>query len=115
MAKWRRHVHLTQKQVVDRLQALDDPLLPATEASLSRIENGKQPYNQRVLEALADIYSIDFPVEPADLIGRDPTKEGRIYDLMARLGPRELDEAEAVIEALARVADKRASHGGNAG
>lgn len=50
--EWRKHRGYTQDQVVDRLAELDDPNLPATGASLSRLENGKQPYSQRIVEAL---------------------------------------------------------------
>ena len=96
--KWRKFRHLTQAQVLDRLAIMDDELLPKTGASLSRLENGKQPYSPRILEALAEIYQC----EPADLIGRDPTKVGEIVDLVARLNERQRKQAMAVIEALSR-------------
>lgn len=103
LRQWRKHLHLTQAQVTDRLGHLDDPLLPTTAASLSRIENGRQPYSQRILEALADLYGIT----PGDLLGRDPAKEGRIYDLVARMNAQQLVQAEAVLEALSRAAEDR--------
>lgn len=96
LKEWRKHRHLTQDQVVDRLAAFEDPLMPQTSASLSRLENGKQPYGQRILEALADIYQC----EPDHLIGRDPTKEGEVIDLWARLTEQQRRQARAVIEAL---------------
>ena len=37
--EWRKFRQLTQEQVLGRLNALDDPELPGTAASLSRIEN----------------------------------------------------------------------------
>lgn len=92
----RKHRRLTQDQVIDRLVMLDDPLLPATAASLSRLENGKQPYGQRILEALADIYQC----EPDHLIGRNPFKEGEIIDLWSVLTEQQRRQAAAVIEAL---------------
>ena len=98
LKQWRKHRGLTQAQVVDRLSALDDPLVPKTEASLSRYENGRQPYNQRILEALADVYQ----TEPDHLIGRDPTKEGEIIDLWQRMTLEQRNRARAVIEALER-------------
>lgn len=94
--EWRKFRHLTQEQVVGRLVAFEDPLLPQTEASLSRIETGKQPYSQRILEALADIYS----VEPHQLLGHNPYKEGELIDLLAVLDERQRAQARAVIEAL---------------
>lgn len=94
--QWRKASHLTQKQVVDRLELHDDPNLPHTEASLSRIENGKQPYSQGILEALADIYQC----EPEDLIGRDPTKEGQVVDLVRRQSEARQAQIAAFIRAL---------------
>lgn len=43
--------------------------MPQTGASLSRLENGKQHYSQRVLEALGAVYN----TEPWELIGRSPS------------------------------------------
>lgn len=94
--QWRKHRHLTQEQVIERLASLDDPLIPQTAASLSRVENGKQPYTQRIVEALADVYQC----EPDHIIGRDPTKEGEVIDLWARLDEQQRRQARAVIEAL---------------
>jgi len=97
LREWRRHRGLTQSQVLDRLAIMDDPNLPKTGASLSRLEAGKQPYSQRVLEALAEVYG----VEPGHLIGHCPEKEGRIIDAVARLDERKRIQALAIIEALA--------------
>jgi transcriptional regulator with XRE-family HTH domain len=46
-------------------------------AQLGRIERGLQPYNQALLEALADLYR----TEPASLIIRDPTREDAMWSL----------------------------------
>jgi len=98
LKEWRKHRHLTQDQVIDRLVSFDDPLLPQTAASLSRIENGKQIYTQRTLEALADIYSC----EPHELIGRNPTKEGQVIDMLARLSESQMRQITVILEALVR-------------
>lgn len=96
LKEWRKHRHLTQEQVVNRLAAFDDPLLPQTTASLSRLENGKQPYGQRILEALAEIYDCD-----ADhLIGRNPKMEGEVLDFFRGMPMEERKRALAVLEAL---------------
>lgn len=100
LKEWRKHRALTQEQVVDRLSAFDDPLLPSTAASLSRLENGKQPYGQRILEALAEIYQC----EPDHLIGRNPEKAGEVIDLWQRLTDSQRIQARAVIEALGKTA-----------
>lgn len=94
--QWRTYRAMTQEQVVDRLAAMDDPLIPQTTASLSRLENGKQPYTQRSLEALAEVYQC----EPDELLGRDPDKEGQVIDLWAQLTERQQRQALAVIDAI---------------
>lgn len=96
LKEWRKHRGYTQDQVIERLLAFDDPHLPATAASLSRLENGKQPYGQRILEALAEIYQC----EPDHLIGRDPTKEGELIDLFQRMTLEQRNRARAVLQAL---------------
>lgn len=72
--EWRQYRNLTQRQVVDRLAEFDDEKLPTTEASLSRLENRKQQYSERVLEALADIYQ----TEPQWLLHRNPLMAGEV-------------------------------------
>lgn len=98
LREWRIFRNLTQKQVVDRLDSLNDDKLPTTEASLSRLETGKQPYSQRILEALADIYGI----EPGDLIGRDPNKEGQVIDMWSGLNETQRRQASVILQALAK-------------
>ena len=95
--EWRKYRGLTQDQVVDRLVGLDDKNLPQTAASLSRLENGKQPYAQPILEALADIYG----VEPSDLLKNNPEKEGEIVDLLHVLDERQRKQAMSIIRTLA--------------
>lgn len=94
--EWRKFRGLTQEQVVDRLAMLEDPLIPQTAASLSRLENGKQPYTQRINEALAEVYQC----EPDHLIGRNPFKEGEVIDLVRLLDERQRRQAVALLQAL---------------
>ncbi len=106
LKEWRKFRHLTQAQTISRIMELagdmveDDPALrvPKTEASLSRIENGKQPYTQAVLEVLAEVYQ----TQPDYLIARNPTKEGKVLSILDKLSPEQYRQAEAVLEALAR-------------
>jgi transcriptional regulator with XRE-family HTH domain len=98
LREWRKHRHLTQDQVVDRLAALDDPNLPSTAASLSRLENGKQPYSERILGALAEIYD----TRPGHLIERNPMKEGEVVDFLAHLNESQQRQVLALIEAMKR-------------
>lgn len=99
LKEWRKHRGFTQDQVLERLAEIDDPLLPGTGASLSRVENGKQPYSERLLGALADIYRC----EPWELIGRNPEKEGRVIDFWARkLNDQQQKQALAILEAMVK-------------
>lgn len=100
LREWRKKIGLTQDEVVARLDAMDDPLLPKTGASLSRLENGKQPYSERVIEALAFIYGR----EPWELIGRNPEKEGQVVDMFQvkfdALNDAQKAQALAILDAL---------------
>jgi transcriptional regulator with XRE-family HTH domain len=58
--QWREYRDLTQERIAE--------LLGASKPTISRIESGKQPYTQDVLEALADI----LDAEPADLLTKNP-------------------------------------------
>jgi transcriptional regulator with XRE-family HTH domain len=100
LKEWRKHRHYTQDQVIDRLAAFDDPLLPGTAASLSRIENGKQPYSQRIIEALADVYQCS----PGELIGRNPAVEGDVIDMLARLSEQQRAQIRDIIAVLTKEA-----------
>jgi transcriptional regulator with XRE-family HTH domain len=99
LKEWRKHRGLTQDQVVDRLAAFDDEKIPRTAASLSRIENGQQIYTQRILEALADVYSVD---EPGWLLDRNPLVAGEVIDMWAKLTERDRAQARVIIEALSK-------------
>lgn len=95
LKEWRTFRKLTQAQVVDRLAVIEGDV-PKTEASLSRLENSKQPYSEGVLIALASIYD----TEPGYLIQRNPNKEGEIIDLISRLDSRRQSQASAILQAL---------------
>lgn len=70
--------------------------VPMDKGNLSRVERGILPYNQEMLERLADILG----TSASNLIGRDPTKEGKVIDLVQRLNEAQLEQAERVLEAL---------------
>lgn len=72
---WRKKKGLTLEQVAERIHT--------THATLSRIERGKLPYNQDLLEILADIYQTD----PASLLMRDPEAQDAIWSLWDQLDP----------------------------
>jgi transcriptional regulator with XRE-family HTH domain len=98
LAAWRKHAQLTLEEVAQRLEAFDK--VPSTAASLSRIEQGHMPYNQRLLEALAVIYGTD----PAALISRDPS-DSSIVDIWGSLDARGRRQIEAIAKAMISTQD----------
>lgn len=76
---WRKMRGLTLAQLADQLATLHD--VEISEGQLSRIENGKSPYAQDLLEAIADV----LRTEPASLIMRDPSRQEfwSIYDTLS--------------------------------
>ena len=59
--EWREYAKLRQEEVADRIRV--------DQSTISKVENGRSPYNQDLLEMLAPLYKAR---EPADLIRRDP-------------------------------------------
>lgn len=83
---WRKHKDFTLERLASRVGT--------THATLSRIERGKIPYSQPLLEALADA----LETTPASLIMRDPLAPKSIWDIWEGIPPAERDSA---IKALA--------------
>lgn len=69
-----------------------------TQPQLGRIERGDQPYNQDLLEALADLYGCDVP----DLLMRDPTRPDNIWSIWDHAKPGEKRLIEAAAEAIVK-------------
>lgn len=108
---WRKSRDLTLEQVAERVavigserrDAADDPLSSPrsmTHATLSRIERGRQPYNQPLLEILAEIYMTDV----ASLLIRDPSDPEGIWSVWDRLKPGQRQAAMAMLMGLAQQA-----------
>lgn len=103
--EWRKFRGYTQKELLGRLAELvgempsEDPTLnvPTTEASLSRIENGKQNFSMATLEALALALDVE---DPGHLLSRNPYKEGEVVNFFDRLDAHESAQARAVLEAM---------------
>lgn len=107
LREWRKQRDLTLEQVAERVELLsqarciDDPALrpiSMTHATLSRIERGKIPYNQHLLELLAEIYQADA----ASLIMRDPTETELIYSIWDALSVPERNQAVELLRVLKR-------------
>jgi transcriptional regulator with XRE-family HTH domain len=86
LREWRQYKGLTLEQIAERLHS--------THATISRIERGKLPYNQALLEKLAEEYG----TEPASLLMRDP-KSPR-WCILDDVTPVERGQVAAFIEAI---------------
>jgi transcriptional regulator with XRE-family HTH domain len=85
---WRKHRNKTLEQVADELHM--------SHSQLSRIETFKQPYNQELLEALADLYACDV----VDLLIRDPTDPNGLWSIHDQLKPVQRRQLAAIGETL---------------
>jgi transcriptional regulator with XRE-family HTH domain len=72
---WRKYRGLTLARLADRVGT--------THATLSRIERGKQPYNQPLLEAIADALQTD----PGALLTRNPEQQPGILTVLENADP----------------------------
>ena len=93
--QWREFRGLTQEQLAERVET--------SVPSISRLENGTQPYTQDTLEALAEALNTD----PASLLMRDPSNPEAIWSLWDRA---KQDERQ-LIEELARSVVKTGTKG----
>jgi transcriptional regulator with XRE-family HTH domain len=92
---WRQYRGKTLVQAAEYLHM--------THASLSKIERGLVPYNQDLLERLAEFYMCD----PADLIVRDPTDPINIWSIWEQA--KEGDKRKIVSVAKTIVGDSEAA------
>lgn len=73
--EWRLDRGLTLERLAERVGK--------THATLSRIERGKQPYTQPLLEAIADALQTD----PASLLMRNPSDPEGIWSVWEKATP----------------------------
>lgn len=97
LRQWRKHRGLTVEQLAERLHM--------HKGNLSKIERGKLPYSQDLLEAVAEILAC----EPADIIVRDPTDPEGIWSIWDRVEPVDRDTAKRILAQLGSQGRKRAS------
>ena len=104
---WRKAAGLTLEQTAERVERLSESRANAsastraismTHATLSRVERGKLPYSQGLLELLAEIYQTDR----ASLIMRDPADPEGLWSIWEQLRPTERVQAIEVMKALTR-------------
>jgi transcriptional regulator with XRE-family HTH domain len=104
LREWREFKGLTLEELAERVETLGaernqqptaDLTFPdtMTHVTLSRIENGKQPYKQQLLEILADIYGTD----PASLVSRNPFHEDQVQSIWDRIPEEQREQAKAIL------------------
>lgn len=86
--EWRKHRGYSLDQLAERV--------PMDKGNLSKIERGLLPYNQELLERMADALMTD----PASLIMRNPSNVTAIWSLWDRASPGEREQLESVANAL---------------
>lgn len=96
--EWRKDRNLSQDRLVERVR---ERVLSFSKSSLSRIENGRQPYSQPILEAIA--WAIGDGCQPQDLIMREPrSKTWDLYDSLRTLKPEQQEVVADLVETLRR-------------
>ena len=85
---WRDFRGLSQETLAARVNS--------TAATISRLENGRQPYTQPLLEALAEALDCN----PADIIMRPPGASTSLDRAIEGLSDAQRRQAEAIIRAL---------------
>lgn len=103
---WRKASGLTQEAVVEKGQAIFEGRVMAegeetslkriglSQTSLARIERGETPYNQTLLEILAEVYGTDAP----SLIMRNPVDPEGIWSIYDQIPAPERKRALRVIK-----------------
>lgn len=86
--EWRKHRHLTQEQLAERIDV--------TSGTISQLENGLINYTQPTLEALAYALSCS----PGDLLSTDPSKDGEVVDLLRLIREKDLATVRAILNGL---------------
>lgn len=92
LREWRKHRGRTLEQVAE--------FLHMTHGQLSKIERGVQPYNQALLEQLAELYMC----EPADLLIRDPADPTGIWSVWDHAQPGEREKIVQVAKTILGIA-----------
>lgn len=88
LKEWREYRDFSQERLAERVDS--------TGATISRLENRKQPYTQALLEALADALSC----QPADIIMRPPGSGDELTAVFSQMSPEAQVQALAVLKAL---------------
>lgn len=89
---WRKHRGLTLAKLSERLEQMEG--LEMSDAQLSRIERGEQPWSQDLMEALGRV----LQTEVQHLINVNPQGQAVRWSIWDQASPAERQQAEAFIE-----------------
>jgi transcriptional regulator with XRE-family HTH domain len=92
--EWRKYRNLTQVQLRERIIMPSGE--PMGQGHLSKLENGRLPYTQPILEQIAEALNCT----PADLLMRDPSQEQMIWSLWETLTEVERKQTVKFIHAI---------------
>ena len=87
---WRKHRGLTLEQLAERIGM--------SHQNLGKIERGKVPYTQTLLEMLAE----ELRCDPADLIIRDPSDPDGLWSILDQLEPVDRRRVTEIAKTLKR-------------
>lgn len=88
--EWRKFRGLTLEQLAERIGM--------THQNLGKIERMKVPYNQALLEALAE----ELRCAPADLIMRDPSQPDGLWSIYDQLSPIQREQVVEIAKTIKR-------------
>jgi transcriptional regulator with XRE-family HTH domain len=99
--EWRKHRNLSLRRLADRLNDPADPEPFISDASLSRIERGLQPYSQPILEALKVALRCSIPelLEVNPLVGDGDEIEA--WRILREMTPDKKAQARRLLKAIA--------------
>jgi transcriptional regulator with XRE-family HTH domain len=86
--QWRQHRGYSLDQLAERV--------PMDKGNLSKVERGLLPYNQELLERMAEALGTD----PASLIMRDPSDSAAVWSIWDHASPGDKARIERVVTAL---------------
>jgi transcriptional regulator with XRE-family HTH domain len=106
LREWREKSDLSLEAVAERIMLLsaerasdgEGRARTMTHATLSRIERGKLPYNQHLLELLAEIYGTD----EGSLIVRNPADPDGMWSIYDQLKPEQRRQAVEMLKVIVR-------------
>lgn len=101
IAEWRKfRSGMTQEALAARVEDLLG--MSFTTSTLSRIEKGVSPYNQRQLEAIASALGC----QPADLLNRNPLVEDAPWSLVDHLQKASPERQRAILRVVSAMLDE---------